>query len=57
MLENGCAFACTVLSLLCGVVSWYSMTEGDWSGMIIVSCFAGIEALLAALVLASKFSL
>lgn len=55
MPEEACAMVCGLLSAICTILSWHTMMEGDWEGMIVVAVFAAIVVLISGCVLVHKF--
>ena len=55
MNEQGIAFVNWMLSLICAVLFWYAARTNDWTSMILAMVFAGIIAVLSALVLVCRY--
>jgi len=53
--ESGCAFMCFILTAICAVLSWYSMTTGGSEVMPLICFFAFMVVLLSGFVIVYRF--
>ena len=55
MNENGCAFVCFILTMICSVLSWFSMSTGSREAMIVTFWFGLVIVLLSGFVIVCKY--
>jgi hypothetical protein len=53
---EGCTFVCGIMAILCGVLSWYSLSTGDTAAMVLVFAFAICEMLISGFVLVMRYA-
>ena len=54
MPEEACALVCFLMSMICAVLSWYSLIEGEMDYMVPVIVFGAISIAVATYALAHK---
>lgn len=55
MNEQACAYACTIFSAICMILSGYSMKTGDTACVVLSLVFAVIVVLLSGFVLVCRY--
>lgn len=55
MNEHGCAFVCFILTAICAVLSWFSMSTGSREAMIVTFWFGLAVVLLSGFVIVCKY--
>ena len=55
MNEQACAYVCTILSVICTILSGYSMKTGNITCVVLALVFAGIVVLLSGFVLVCRY--
>lgn len=55
MNETGCAFVCFILTVVCAVLSWFSLSTGNRDVMVIVFWYSLAVFLLSGFAIVCKY--